>query len=407
MSTAAGGRSVPGAVEAMRRTLGRPLASYHLVLGLSLILVGLGLVMVLSSSSVLAHNTSGNSYSIFGRQALFAVLGVAGGYVASAIPLAHFQKLSAVALGGSTVLILLTFIPGLGITANGNTNWLPLFPGFAIQPSEFAKLGLVLWIASWYAQHRRTLTDWKAICIPVLPVAAAVAMLVVLQNDLGTGLVLFAILGGMLWAVGLPRQQLALLGSILAVVLVFLVAIAPHRVARLMVVFNPLADADNTGYQSVHALMALATGGFWGVGLGGSRQKWGSLPEAHTDFIFAVVGEELGLLGTAVVLALFAMLVVAGVRVAMRARDPFAHFLATGITVWIAAQAMINIGMVLGVLPVIGIPLPLMSYGGSSLLVTMVALGLLVNCSLTEPGARRARAASRAARGAERRARKG
>lgn len=402
MSAAAAGR-VPGAVEAMRRTLGRPVASYHLVLGLSLILVGLGLVMVLSSSSVLAHNISnGNSYAIFARQALFAVLGLGGGYLASTIPLVKFQKLSGLALGGSTVLILLTFIPGVGITANGNTNWLPLFGDFAIQPSEFAKLGLVLWIATWYAQHRRTLTDWRAMCVPVLPVAAAVAMLVVAQNDLGTGLVLFAIVGGMLWAVGLPRRQLALLGSILAAVLVFLVAIAPHRVARLMVVFNPLADADNTGYQSVHAMMALATGGFWGVGLGGSRQKWGSLPEAHTDFILAVVGEELGLLGTVVVLALFAMLVVAGVRVAMRTRDPFAHFLATGITVWIAAQAMINIGMVLGVLPVIGIPLPLMSYGGSSLLVTMVALGLLLNCSLTEPGARRARAAGRSARSAAR-----
>jgi cell division protein FtsW len=239
-------------------------------------------------------------------------------------------------------------------------------------------------------------------CFPVLPVAGGVAMLVVLQKDLGTALVLFAITGGMLWSVGLPRRQLAALGSMLAVVLVFFVAIAPHRVARLMVVFNPLADPDSTGYQSVHAMMALATGGFWGVGLGGSRQKWGSLPYADTDFILAIVGEELGLVGTVVVLALFVMLIVAGVRVAMRTRDTYAHFLATGITVWIAAQAMINIGMVLGLLPVIGIPLPLMSYGGSSLLVTIVALGLLANCSLTEPGARRARAAGRRVRRANR-----
>lgn len=399
MSSSAQPRRAPAALETMRRTLQRPLASYHLVLGSSILLVGLGLIMVLSASSVLAHERyDGNSYAIFERQALFAVLGLIGGYAASVVPLDNIKKLSGLALIGSTFLILLTFIPGVGVEVNGNTNWLPLFAGFALQPSEFAKFGLVLWISTWYAQHQRGLTDWRAMCLPVLPVAAGVAMLVVLQKDLGTGLVLFAIVGGMLWSVGLPRRQLALFGSVLAVILVFFVAIAPHRVARLMVVFNPLADADNTGYQSVHAMMALATGGFWGVGLGGSRQKWGALPYAHTDFILAVVGEELGLLGTVVVLGLFALLIVAGVRVAMRTRDTYAHFLATGITVWIAAQAMINIGMVLGLLPVIGIPLPLMSYGGSSLSVTIVALGLLVNCSLTEPGARRARSASRSGR---------
>jgi cell division protein FtsW len=388
-------RRAAAVADAIGKTLQRPLASYHLVLGSSLLLLGLGLVMVLSASSVRAHEAGGNSYGIFARQALFAVLGLIGGYIAFVMPLENVKKLSGLALVGATGLVLLTFIPGVGMSVNGNTNWLQLSDRFALQPSEFAKFGLVLWISTWYCQHQRGLNDWKAMCFPVLPVAGGVAMLVVLQKDLGTALVLFAITGGMLWSVGLPRRQLAALGSMLAVVLVFFVAIAPHRVARLMVVFNPLADPDSTGYQSVHAMMALATGGFWGVGLGGSRQKWGSLPYADTDFILAIVGEELGLVGTVVVLALFVMLIVAGVRVAMRTRDTYAHFLATGITVWIAAQAMINIGMVLGLLPVIGIPLPLMSYGGSSLLVTIVALGLLANCSLTEPGARRARAAGR------------
>lgn len=379
--------------EALRRVLERPLASYQLVLGASALLVGLGLVMVLSASSVLAFRSGGNSYAIVMKQALFAVLGLAGAYAALKLPLSFLKRFATPLLAVVVLLMLLTLVPGIGVEVGGNRNWLPLAGGFRLQPSEFAKLAIIIWIAALYANRQKALHGRRsthAMLMPVVPFAGAVAGLVVLQKDLGTALVLFAVIFGLLWAVGLPRKLVAAGAALLGVALVLLVATAPHRVDRLFNFIDPMSDPDRTGYQAIHSMMALATGGFWGVGLGGSRQKWGALPNAHTDFILSVVGEELGLFGTLIVLILFVVLTVAGVRIALRTRDPFAHYLAIGITVWISVQAAINIGMVLGLLPVIGITLPLMSYGGSSLLVTMTALGLLARCALTEPGAERA-----------------
>ena len=379
--------------EALRRVLERPLASYQLVLGASALLVGLGLVMVLSASSVLAFRSGGNSYAIVMKQGLFAVLGLAGAYAALKLPLSFLRRVAAPLLVVVVLLMLLTLVPGIGVEVGGNRNWLPLAGGFRLQPSEFAKLAIIIWIAALYANRQKALHGRRsthAMLMPVVPIAGSVALLVVLQKDLGTALVLFAVIFGLLWAVGLPRKLVAAGAALLGVALVLLVATAPHRVDRLFNFIDPMSDPDRTGYQAIHSMMALATGGFWGVGLGGSRQKWGALPNAHTDFILSVVGEELGLFGTLIVLILFVVLTVAGVRIALRTRDPFAHYLAIGITVWISVQAAINIGMVLGLLPVIGITLPLMSYGGSSLLVTMTALGLLARCALTEPGAERA-----------------
>lgn len=378
----------------------RPLASYQLVLGSTALLLGLGLIMVLSASSIFARlNYNGNSFAIVERQLIFAVLGLVGAYAAATVPPRIMRKLILPILVISIMLILATFIPGVGIEVNGNRNWLPLVAGFRLQPSEFAKLALVLWMADLYARRRKQLENPRLVLMPMVPVAGLVAMLVVFQHDLGTALVLFALIIGMLWVAGLPGRQMGAMLAGLFVVLVFAVANSPERVGRLLNFTDPEADPDFRGFQAIHGMMALARGGFWGVGLGGSRQKWGSLPEAHTDFILAVIGEELGLLGTLVVLALFAFLAVAGIRIATRTRDPFVHFAAAGITIWITIQAVINIGMVLGLLPVIGIPLPLISYGGSSLLVTLVAMGILINCAKTEPGAKRALAAGRANRG--------
>ena len=387
--------------EALRRVLERPLASYQLVLGASALLVGLGLVMVLSASSVLAFRSGGNSYAIVMKQGLFALLGLAGAYTALKLPLSALRRLAVPLLVVVVALMLLTLVPGIGVEVGGNRNWLPLAAGFRLQPSEFAKLAIIIWIAAMYANRQKALHGRRSthtMLMPIVPVAGSVAGLVVLQKDLGTALVLFAVIFGLLWAVGLPRKLVAAGAALLGVALVLLVATAPHRVDRLFNFIDPLSDPDRTGYQAIHSMMALATGGFWGVGLGGSRQKWGALPNAHTDFILSVVGEELGLFGTLIVLVLFVVLTVAGVRIALRTRDPFAHYLAVGITVWISVQAAINIGMVLGLLPVIGITLPLMSYGGSSLLVTMTALGLLARCALTEPGAERALSTRRTAR---------
>lgn len=390
-------RRSPAIVEAARRTLERPLASYQLVLGSTALLVGLGLIMVLSASSVYAyHNYDGNSFAIVERQVIFAVLGLIGAVIAARVPLKFLRKLILPFLLSTVALIAATFV--IGVDVNGNRNWLALPGGFQLQPSEFAKLALVLWIADLYARRQKHLGTPRYVLTPMVPVAGAVAALVVGQHDLGTALVLFALIGGMLWVAGLPAKQMSGVIAGIVVILVFFVATAPHRVARLFNFTDPQSDPDSAGFQAIHGMMALARGGFWGVGLGGSRQKWGSLPEAHTDFILAVIGEELGLLGTFVVLILLIVLAFAGIRIASRTNDPFVRYTAAGITIWIMAQAVINIGMVLGLLPVIGIPLPLISYGGSSLLVTLVAMGVLLNCAKTEPGARRALAAGRANR---------
>lgn len=395
MSATASRRS--STLDTARTLLERPLASYQLVLGTTGLLLGLGLIMVLSASSVFALRVYGNSFEIFIRQAIFAVLGLTAMIIAMRIPLERVRQLARPALFAVMLLIGLTFTP-LGMDINGNRNWLPLFAGFNLQPSEFAKLAIALWIADLYTRRHKYLGTVRYVITPVVPVAGAVAALVVAQKDLGTAVILFAIIGGMLWVAGLPLKPMLGFGAGLLVMLLFFVATAQHRVERFMSFLNPMADPEQSGYQAIKAMQGFARGGFWGLGLGGSRQKWGALPEAHTDFILAVIGEELGLAGSLVVIALFLLLAYTGFRIAHRSRDTFARYLAAGITIWLTIQAVINIGMVLGLLPVIGVPLPLISYGGSSMLATLAALGLLANCATTEPGAARALATSRRAK---------
>lgn len=383
--------------DLVRRTLERPLASYQLILGTSGLLLGLGLIMVLSASSVWSQEQldSHDMFGVFKKQFVFALLGLAGAFVAARLPLNVLRRLITPVLVIIVALIIATYSP-MGMEINGNRNWLHLGPGLQVQPSEFAKLAVVLWIANLYA--RRPPASPRQMILPMVPVTAVVAALVVGQDDLGTALVLFAVIVGMLWVAGLPARYMGVVLAALGVVCIYFVATAPHRVARLLTFLDPSSDPDKTGYQAIHAFMGFARGGFWGVGLGGSRQKWGSLPEAHTDFILAIIGEELGLFGSLVVLLLFALFAVAGIRVAMRTKDAFVRYAAAGIVIWILSQAMINMGMVLGLLPVVGIPLPLISAGGSSLFATLVACGILLNCATTEPGARVALDASRARR---------
>lgn len=396
MSTTASRRS-SSTLDTVRSMLERPLASYQLVLGTTGLLLGLGLIMVLSASSVFALRVYGNSFEIFGRQAIFAVVGLVAMVIAMRIPLARVRQLARPALFAVVLLIGLTFTP-LGMDINGNRNWIPLFAGFNLQPSEFAKLAIVLWIADLYTRRHRHLGTPRYVITPVVPIAGAVSGLVVFQKDLGTAVILFAIIAGMLWVAGLPLKPMLGFGAGLVVLLLFFVATAQHRVDRFMSFLNPMADPEQSGYQAIKAMMGFARGGFWGLGLGSSRQKWGALPEAHTDFILAVIGEELGLAGSLVILVLFCLLAYTGFRIAHRSRDRFARYLAAGITIWLTTQAIINIGMVLGMLPVIGVPLPLISYGGSSMIATLAALGLLANCATTEPGAARALSTSRRAK---------
>ena len=382
---------------AFRESLDRPLTSYYLLIGSSVLLLTLGLIMVLSASSVESYADTlrltghGDSYAIVKRQLMWVVLGLPAAYLATRLPQPLIRKLSTWGLIGSMGLLALTLTP-LGVTRNHQTNWLGVGP-FVIQPSEIAKLAVILWAAHVYANKDRRLGDLHHVLVPVVPGMALVTGLVLLQRDLGTALVLFAIMLGMLWVVGAPMRLFAMAMSIIAVGAFYLATTSPERRGRLLNFTDPFKDYHDSGWQAAHGLLALSTGGLFGKGIGASQQKWGTLPEAHTDYIFAVLGEELGLIGTLLVLGLFLTIAYAAIRVATQTRDPFVRYVCFGITVWLLGQMIVNVGMVLSLLPVIGIPLPLVSYGGSALLPSLVAMGLLIGFARREPEAARALAA--------------
>ncbi|WP_457208970.1 putative lipid II flippase FtsW, partial [Nocardioides sp. P5_C9_2] len=370
-------RTLPGlgGLRSLRDALDRPLSSYYLLLGASTLLLTIGLMMVLSSSSVDAYKTTGDSYAIVKRQLMWVLLGLPCAFIASRMSQAWIRRLAWPAYILSLSLLLLTAF--LGVERNGNQNWLAVGP-LAIQPSEVAKLGLVLWAANIYARKERRLGRVHEIMIPVVPGMLMATGLVILGRDLGTALVLFAILLGMLWVVGAPPRFFVLSISIIGVAVIFLAAMDTERLQRITNFSDPFKDYLDTGWQPAHGLYALSTGGWFGQGIGASTQKWGGLPEAHNDFIFAVLGEELGLVGTLLVIGLFFTIAFAAIRIASRTAEPFVRYMSFGIVVWLLGQMIINVGMVLAVMPVIGIPLPLVSYGGSALLPSLVALGLLV-----------------------------
>ncbi|TCC23895.1 putative lipid II flippase FtsW [Kribbella speibonae] len=377
-------------IAAIKDVLDRPLTSYHIVLGATGLLLVLGLMMVLSASSVLSLRVNGNSYTIFVRQLIWVGVGLPMAYVASRMTPRHFRMLAYVALLGSMFLLVLTYIPGLGVGVNGNTNWLNLGGPLQIQPSEFAKLAMVMWCADLYARKEKLLTQWKHLLVPMVPVCGLVIALVVGQHDLGTALVLMAVMIGMIWIVGAPTRLFVGTVVVVGSVASYFVNAESYRMERVTSFLDPFANPTTVGWQAYHSFYALSTGGWWGVGIGNSRQKWSNLPEAHTDFIFSVIGEELGLVGSLTVLALFLTLAYAGVRIATRNTEPFVRYAAAGITIWIMAQTLVNLGAVIGLLPIVGIPLPLLSYGGSALLPTLIAIGMLLSFAKAEPGAQAA-----------------
>ncbi|MGZ4534913.1 MAG: putative lipid II flippase FtsW [Nocardioidaceae bacterium] len=384
--------------ESMRQTLDRPLTSYYLLLGASTLLLTIGLMEVLSASSVDAYRNHGNSYYWFFRQLTWVLIALPVAFVASKLPHKLLRAFAWPALLASVVLIALTQT-SLGLTVNGNRNWLSLGP-LTMQPSEIAKLAMILWCSDLYARKEKLLGSAKHVLVPMLPVTGVIVALVVLQHDLGTARVLFAIILGMLWIVGAPARLFIMSLASIAVIALYLASTDAERLTRLTNFADPFKDYQGAGWQAAHGLFALSSGGLFGKGIGASQQKWGSLPEAHTDFIFAVLGEELGLIGTLLVLALFLTIAYAGFRVALRTKDPFVRYMSAGITIWLTAQMMLNIGMVVALLPVIGLPLPLVSYGGSALLPSLVALGLLVSFARSEPGAKAALRARRRRRSA-------
>ena len=397
---------------AARVSLGRVFApvpsEFLLIASTALLLTAFGLVMVLSATSATSTAAGEAPYDALLKQGVFALIGVPLMFIASRLPLTFWKRAAWPALIGATLLQLLVFVPGIGVEAHGNRNWIQI-AGFQGQPAEFLKLGLALWLGYVLFRKRTLLASWKHVAIPVVPVSAIVIGTVLGGRDLGTAMILVLIVLGALFFSGV-RLRIFFVPLILAVFAVGVYAItSPNRMARIMSLFNPncLDDYLTTCYQPLHGTWALAGGGIFGLGLGNSREKYDWLPAAANDDIFAVVGEELGLIGCVVVLALFALFAVGAFHIIRKTDDPCVRIVAGASTGWVIGQALINIGVVLRVFPVLGVPLPFMSQGGTSLLSVLVASGVLLALSRTLPDAVAKREASiqlAAARRAARRA---
>ncbi|MFF2654653.1 putative lipid II flippase FtsW [Streptomyces sp. NPDC058045] len=376
----------------VRRAWDRPLTAYYLLIGSALLITVLGLVMVYSASMIRALQLSLPGAYFFRKQFVAALIGGALLLAAARMPVRLHRGLAYPMLAVSVFLMALVQVPGIGMAVNGNQNWLSLGGPFQLQPSEFGKLALVLWGADLLARKhdKRLLSQWKHLLVPLIPVGFLLLGLIMLGGDMGTAIILTAILFGLLWLAGAPTRLFAGVLSASALIGVLLIWTSPNRMSRLACLGATDSGPGDRCWQAVHGIYALASGGLFGSGLGASVEKWGQLPEAHTDFIFAITGEELGLAGTLSVLALFTALAAAGIRLSGRTEDPFVRYAAGGVTTWITAQAVINIGAVLGLLPIAGVPLPLFSYGGSALLPTMFGIGLLIAFAREEPAARAA-----------------
>lgn len=390
----------PGRAPALRDSLGgllavldRPLTSYYLILGIGTLLIALGLVMVLSTSSVDSLLNGLPPYAAFQHQLLGVVIGIPCMWLAARSRPDLFRA-AAYPLMFLAVLGLLV-VPFAGIKSAGATRYLMLGP-IAFQPSELAKLAFVLWGADLLARKDRLgqFDDWRRLLIPLLPGAGALCLLVLLGDDLGTTFLLLVIFLALLWVVGTPARLYAGILGMIGLVLAMLIIVAGYRLARLSLFLHPGTNPMGLDQQGIQGKWAVGSGGWFGVGLGASRQKWGWVPNDTTDFIFAIIGEELGLVGTLCVTFLYGGLAYAGLRIARRVDDTFIRLAASGVTAWIVVEALVNIGAVLGLLPITGVPLPLVSYGLSSLLVTMVSLGMLMSFAKREPGAAQALAAA-------------
>jgi len=374
----------------------RPSSTFVGLLVVLLALNLLGLVMVLSASSVSALDTYGSSWHVVMRQGLWMAVGLIGCAVVMRVDYHRWRRLAAPALAASGVLLALVLVPGIGTSANGATRWLGAGP-LTFQPSEVAKLTVLVFVADLLARRAAWMADARVTLVPVLVVFGTIAGLLMLQPNLGTTLVLGAIVLAVLYVAGTPLLPLAGLSVVGAATATVLALAAPYRRARVMAFLDPWQDYQDTGYQTIQSLVGLASGGITGTGLGQSRAKWGFLPYAHTDFIFAIIGEELGLVGALTVVGLVVALCVLGARAALLAPDRFGMLLAAGITAWFGVQAFVNIGAVIGILPITGVPLPFVSYGGTSLMINLVAAGLLLN--VARQGRRRTGARPAAARG--------
>ena len=359
---------------------------YYALLIATFGLLFIGMVMILSASTTVSYKQFNNQYIIFLRQLMFASIGIVMMMAISRLPKIFFFRWAKVALWISIVLLVLVLIPSIGISVAGQRNWISLWGPFRLQPSEIAKLTLIVWGSVVLSkQIRSKITTWQNLLVPVFPVGAIIAVLVIFEGDLGTALILGPILLSLFYAVGAPVKLFtwSAMAGLLGILILSIQE--SYRIQRFLSWINPSAENQDAGWQVTHGKYALASGGWTGIGLGASKEKWGWLPAAHTDFIFAVVGEELGLVGTLIVLALIGTIAYVALTLARKTNDLFTKLIATSVMAWIVVQSIINVGAVLGLLPVTGVPLPLVSYGGSSLVFTMSAIGVLMAVLRAEP----------------------
>jgi cell division protein FtsW len=373
-------------MSAPAKFFAKPINNFYILAASSLALSVIGLVMVFSASSIHSLDTKGNAVAIVLRQGIFFALSIPLAIFLSQRSLAQWRLLARFGLLISVIVLAILQIPGVGKTVNGNTNWIAL-PFVDVQPSEISKFLLILWASYLLANQEKTGKTRINVFALITPGFMVVIFLILLGNDLGTACVVAAILGGLLFVSGVELRLLGSLAAVGAIALAALIATAGYRAARFLVVLDPFAveDYKNAGWQPAHSLLGLASGGIFGVGLGGSRQKWGNLAEAHTDFIFAVIGEELGLLGTLAVLALLAALIFSIFKISLRCKDPMSRYVGAGIGCWIAVQTVLNVGSATSVLPVVGVTLPFVSYGGSALISLYLGLGYVFGSALRDP----------------------
>jgi cell division protein FtsW len=356
----------------------RSATSNSMFVGLAFLIAVLnlmGLVMVLSASSYMAFNNYGNSWYHVTRQATWGLVGLVALVAIARTDYHRWRRFAAPLLKVSLLLLVAVLV--VGSSHNGSRRWVGV-GALVIQPTELVKLAFLIWVADLLTRRQKLMHRTDATLMPVIVALGVISVLVMLQPNLSTTIVVVGIGLSMCFVAGVRLKSIAVFAGIGVSVLTVLAIIAPYRRARLLSFLNPMADPHGEGYQNVQSMVGLASGGFSGTGLGSSRSKFGYLPYAHSDFIFAIIGEELGLVGSLVVLSLFLLLGVLGIRVALHAPDRFGMLLAIGVTAWFLFQAFVNIGVVCGVLPVTGVPLPFVSYGGSSLVFSMAGAGLLL-----------------------------
>jgi cell division protein FtsW len=341
--------------------------------------------MVLSSSTVTSLEENGNAYTIFIRQFFFLGLGAFSFYWASRVNGKIWPKIARYSLSISIVILLLPFVPFLGKNVKGNRNWIEI-AGFTLQPSEFAKFLLILWCALQLRKISETSGKYTHFGL-IFPGLFVVITLILFERDLGTALLVFIIASGILFLSGASLKPFLALAVAATLVGGALILTNSYRMNRFGALFDPFDERyyKFAGWQPAHSIMGLASGGLWGSGLGASKQKWANLAEAHTDFIFSVIGEELGLLGTLLVLTLYAALIYSILRIALKTKDDFSRYATAGIACWLIAQVTVNIGSVTSLIPVIGVTLPLISYGGSSLLANLLAIGYVLGVARRTP----------------------